>query len=77
MDHSTEWFASGMSLASECILVNPRINFVQHPLLLKYMKENGIKPGGNDKQNALWVFDPTWLPSGDEQAKITYPKPWR
>jgi phage N-6-adenine-methyltransferase len=78
MDHSTEWFSEGMAMASECILVNPRINFVQHPLLLKYMKENGIKPGGNDKQNVLWVFDPAWLPSGgDEQAKITYPKPWR
>jgi len=77
MDHSTEWFRIGMENASDCILVNPRINFVQHPLLLKYMKENNIKPGGNDKQNVLWVFDPAWLPSSGEQAKITYPNPWR
>lgn len=78
MDHSTDWFSTGMLLASECILVNPRINFVQHPMLIKWMKENNIKPGGNDKQNVLWVFDPKWLPSqSGEQAKITYPKPWR
>ena len=78
MDHSTEWFSEGMVMASECILVNPRINFVQHPILIKWMKENNIKPGGNDKQNVLWVFDPAWLPSREgEQAKITYPKPWR
>lgn len=78
MDHSTEWFSEGMVMASECILVNPRINFVQHPILIKWMKENNIKPSGNDKQNVLWVFDPAWLPSQPgEQAKITYPKPWR
>jgi len=77
MDHSTEWFAAGMFKASECILINPRINFVQHPKLLAYMKANNIKPGGNDKQNVLWVFDPAWLPGPMEQAVITYPKPWR
>lgn len=78
MDHSTDWFATGMAQATDCILVNPRINFVQHPILIKLMKENNIKPSGNDKQNVLWVFDPEWLPSREgEQAKITYPKPWR
>lgn len=78
MDHSTEWFGVGMHAASECILVNPRINFVQHPILITWMKENNIKPSGNDKQNVLWVFDPAWLPSQPgEQARITYPKPWR
>ncbi len=78
MDHSTEWFSDGMAMASECILVNPRINFIQHPLLVEWMRQNKIKLSGNDKQNVLWVFDPKWLPSqpGD-QAKITYPKPWR
>lgn len=77
MDHSTDWYRVGMSLASEVIHVNPRINFVQHPKLLEWMKQNKIKPGGNDKQNTLWVFDPEWLPSAGEQAVITYPKPWR
>lgn len=77
MDHSTDWFSTGMMLASACILVNPRINFVQHPMLLEYMKANNIKPSGNDKQNILWVFDPDDLPTGDQQAKIIYPKPWR
>lgn len=77
MDHSTDWFRIGMSRATEVILINPRINFVQHADLLKYMKENNIKPGGNDKQNALWVFDPDDLPRLGEKAIITYPKPWR
>lgn len=77
MDHSTDWFRTGMSLASEVILINPRINFVQHPDLLKFMADNNIKPGGNDKQNALWVFDPEWLTAAGDQAAITYPKPWR
>lgn len=77
MDHSTEWYNVGMANASEVVLINPRINFIQHPLYRKYMEENGIKPSGNDKQNALWIFDPAWLPSSGEQARITYPKPWR
>lgn len=77
MDHSTEWFGLGMMYASEVVLINPRINFIQHPRYRKHMEENGIKPGGNDKQNALWIFDPAWLPSAGEQARITYPKPWR
>ena len=78
MDHSTDWFATGMALASEVVLINPRINFIQHPYYRQYMEENSIKPGSNDKQNVLWIFDPAWLPSREgEQAKITYPKPWR
>lgn len=74
MDHSTEWFNTGMQLASECILINPRINFVQHPKLLAYMAENKIKPGGNDKQNVLWVFNPS---STQRLAYIVYPPTWR
>lgn len=77
MDHSTDWYRAGMSMASEVIHINPRINFIQHPRLLEWMKQNNIKPAGNDKQNALWVFDPEWLPGAGEQAVITYPKPWR
>jgi phage N-6-adenine-methyltransferase len=77
MDHSTDWYRAGMSLASEVIHINPRINFIQHPRLLEWMKANNIKPGGNDKQNTLWVFDPEWLPGIGEQAVMIYPKPWR
>lgn len=56
-DHSTEWFEFADSHATSCAMIAPRINFDQHPLLIEHMAKNGIKPSGNDKQNALWYFD--------------------
>lgn len=56
-DHSTEWFENANANAVSCAMIAPRINFDQHPMLIEYMRQNGIKPSGNDKQNALWYFE--------------------
>ena len=44
--------------AAACWLINPRINFIEAPQYVQHLFSQGKKPGGNNRDSMLWVFDP-------------------
>lgn len=70
--HAADWAQWTIKHASACVLINPRVNYVQDPRLVSHLAQQGKKPSGNNRDTMIWVFDP----NHKGPIRFINPEPW-
>jgi len=70
--HAADWAQWTIAHASACILINPRINFIQDPRLIAELLRQGKRPSGNNRDSMVWVFEP----KRGGPCELINPAPW-
>jgi hypothetical protein len=70
--HAANWAQWTIKHASACLLINPRINYIEDPRLVSHLAQQGKKPSGNNRDSMVWVFDP----NHDGPCQFINPEPW-